>query len=141
MPRLPPRGPGRVFIFPRSAERTEMWTCSYSGGLREERPMPVTSCAGPQFSLERMAISISWGCCDKQLRTGWLRTALAFRSLAAQSCPAFCDPMDCSPPGPLVHGISQTRILKWVAIFFPKGSSLPRDRTWVSCIGRWILYH
>ena len=33
-----------------------------------------------------------------------------------QSCPAICDPMDCSPPGPSVHGISQARILEWVAI-------------------------
>ena len=26
--------------------------------------------------------------------------------------------MDCSPPGPFVHGISQARILEWVAISF-----------------------
>ena len=26
--------------------------------------------------------------------------------------------MDCSPPGSSVHGISQARILEWVAIFF-----------------------
>ena len=32
-------------------------------------------------------------------------------------------------------------ILEWVAIPFSRGSSQPRDRTWVSCIGRWILYH
>ena len=32
-------------------------------------------------------------------------------------------------------GISQIRILKWVAI------SWPRDRTHISCISRWILYH
>ena len=30
----------------------------------------------------------------------------------------FGDPMDCSPPGSSVHGISQTRILKWVAISY-----------------------
>ena len=33
-----------------------------------------------------------------------------------QSCPTLCDPMDCSPPGSSVHGISQARILEWVAI-------------------------
>ena len=27
-----------------------------------------------------------------------------------------CDPMDCSLPGSSVHGISQARILEWVAI-------------------------
>ena len=45
-----------------------------------------------------------------------------------------CDPMDCSPPGSSVHGISQARILEWVAIPFYRGSSQPRDWTWVSCI-------
>ena len=29
---------------------------------------------------------------------------------------ALCDPIYCSPPGSSVHGISQTRILEWVAI-------------------------
>ena len=40
-----------------------------------------------------------------------------------------------SPPGSSVHGISQARILEWVAISFSKGSSQPRDRTCVTCIG------
>ena len=58
-----------------------------------------------------------------------------------QSCPTVCDPMDCSLPGSSVHGISQARILEWVAISYPRGSSWPRDQTWVSSTGRWILYH
>ena len=49
--------------------------------------------------------------------------------------------MDCSPQRSSVHGISQARILQWVAILFSRGSSQPRDQTWVFCIGRWILYH
>ena len=36
-------------------------------------------------------------------------------SEVAQSCPTPRDPMDCSPPGPSVHGIFQARVLKWVA--------------------------
>ena len=51
----------------------------------------------------------------------------------AQSCQTLCDPMDSSPPGSSVHGILQVRILEWVAISFSRGSSLPRDRTQVSC--------
>ena len=39
--------------------------------------------------------------------------------LATQSCLTLCDPMNCSPPGFSVHGISQTRILEWAAISFP----------------------
>ena len=40
-----------------------------------------------------------------------------------------------------VHGISQTRILEWVAITFCRGSFQPRDSTHLCCIGRQILYH
>ena len=42
--------------------------------------------------------------------------------------------MNYSPPGSSVHGIHQARILEWVAIPFSRGSSWPRDWTWVSCI-------
>ena len=52
----------------------------------------------------------------------------------------FCDPMDCSPPSFSVHGISQARILEWVAISFSRASSWCRDQTCISWIGRWILY-
>ena len=38
-----------------------------------------------------------------------------------------CHPMDYSPQGSSVHGISQARILKWVAISLSRGSSRPRD--------------
>ena len=54
--------------------------------------------------------------------------------LVAQSCPTLCSPMDCSLPGTSVHGILQARVLEWVAIPFSRGSSRPRDQTWVSHI-------
>ena len=54
--------------------------------------------------------------------------------LVAQLCPTLCDPLDYSLPGSSVHGISQVRILEWVAISFSRESSWPRDRTHVSCI-------
>ena len=38
--------------------------------------------------------------------------------LVAKSYPTLCNSMDCSPPGSSVHGISQARILEWVAIPF-----------------------
>ena len=51
-----------------------------------------------------------------------------------------CDPMDCSPPGSSVYGISQARILEWVAISFSRGSCGSRDQTQVSCIaGRFFF--
>ena len=64
--------------------------------------------------------------------------------LCPQSCPTLCNPMGCSPPGSSVCGIFQARILEQTSISFSKWSSQPRDRThvsYVSCIGRWILYH
>ena len=51
------------------------------------------------------------------------------------------DPMDCSPPGSSIHEISQARILEWVATSFSRGSSKPRDKTHIFCIGRLIIYH
>ena len=44
-------------------------------------------------------------------------------SEVAQSCPALCDPVDCSPPGSSVRGILQARILEGLP--FPSPGDLP----------------
>ena len=65
-------------------------------------------------------------------------------AVCAQSRPTLCNSRDYSPPGSSAHGISQARILEWVAISSSRGSSQPRDRTHVSCgssSGKQILYH
>ena len=68
----------------------------------------------------------------------------------AKLYPTFCNPVDkprdsgSSPGGGSVHGISEARILEWVAISSSRGSSQTRDLTQVSCvscIGRQILYY
>ena len=43
--------------------------------------------------------------------------------LVAQSCLTLCHLMDCSLPGSSVHGISQAKILEWVAIPFSRDPS------------------
>ena len=48
----------------------------------------------------------------------------------------FLQPMDCSPPGSLVHGTLQARTLERVATSYFRGSSQPRDGTCVSCVWR-----
>ena len=61
-----------------------------------------------------------------------------------QLCSTLCDPMDHSPQGSSVHGILQARRLEWVAVPSSRGSSLPRDGiclSYISCIGRQVLYH
>ena len=52
----------------------------------------------------------------------------------AWSCLTLFNSMDCSPPGPCVHGILQPGILEWVAIPFSRGFSQSRDPTQVSFI-------
>ena len=52
-----------------------------------------------------------------------------------------CDPVDCSPPGSPIHGISQARVLEWVAIPFSRGSSWLRNWNCILCSGRQTLYH
>ena len=52
-------------------------------------------------------------------------------SEVAQWCRTLHSSMDCSLPGSSIHGIFRTRILEWVVISFSRGSSQPRDRTWV----------
>ena len=69
-----------------------------------------------------------------------MTSLMKVKLLVAQSCLTLCDPMDCSLAGFSVHGILQATILEWVASPFSRGSSLPRDRTWVLLHYRQIVY-
>ena len=51
---------------------------------------------------------------------------------STHGCETLSDPMDYSLPGSCIHGIVQARVLEWGAIAFSRGSSPPRDQTWVS---------
>ena len=48
--------------------------------------------------------------------------------LIPKLCLTLCDPRDCRLPGSSVHGISQARILEWVASSFSGRYSGFRDR-------------
>ena len=111
--------------------------CQGSGGSREpgafgrSQTLNVTSrindCTRRPSSLHFLILKRrrwGWGSCRERLA----RTSV----LVAQSC--LCDPMDCSPPGLSVHGISQARTLECVAMPSSRGSSQRRDRTRVSRI-------
>ena len=61
--------------------------------------------------------------------------------VCTQSCLTVCD--RCGPPGSSVHGVSQARILEWLALASSGGSSQPRNRTCLSCVSctdRRVLY-
>ena len=105
------------------------------------------SCRSQSFKLQRSSCS--------QRDTLHIRQFLSTQSFmfllflqavkikVAQSCPTLYHATDCSPPASSVRGILQARIVEWVAISLPRGSSQPRDQTRVSisCIGGWVLYH
>ena len=63
-----------------------------------------------------------------------LYISIVSESEVAQLCPTLCDRMDCSLSGSSIHGIFQARVLEWITISFSRGSSRPRNRTWVSRI-------
>ena len=60
--------------------------------------------------------------------------------LVTKLCLTLCNPKECSPPVSSVHGISQARILEWVAVS-SREYSWTGEKTCISCIGRQILYH
>ena len=75
----------------------------------------------------------------KSLEPG--RACMGMHAESLQTCSTCFDPMDCSPADSSNPGILQARILEWVAMPFFRGSSPPRDQTWVPHItGGWILY-
>ena len=60
--------------------------------------------------------------------------------LVTKSCPALCDPMDCSPTGSSVHEISQAKILEWIAISFFRGNLWTRNEPLTyALVGRFFI--
>ena len=61
-----------------------------------------------------------------------------------QSCLTLTTLWNAAHQAPLSMGFSRQKKLEWIAMPSSMGSSQPRDRTYisyVSCIGRWVLYH
>ena len=57
--------------------------------------------------------------CQQKLIEFYITKGRKKESEVAQACLTLCDPMDCSLPGSSVHGVSQARILAWVAFLSP----------------------
>ena len=66
--------------------------------------------------------------------SSWFSPVVCTRAKSLQSCLTLCDPMDCSPPGSSVLGISQARILEWVAL-------LPKNEHLASFYSKGFLAH
>ena len=93
----------------------------------------------------------SWGNFErKSWKYNW-RTFLKKKLCSAVHCLCACVlshaqlfaiPWTVRLPGYSVHGLSQARILEWVAISSSRGSSQPRGGAFrISCMGRLIFYH
>ena len=79
---------------------------------------------------------IQHSCLENPMKKQYKKHETTFLLLffVTKLCPALCNPMEYSPPGSTVHGISQARILECVDIFFSRGSSWPRDWIHVSLL-------
>ena len=96
--------------------------------LGEQFPWNVWELQNPSYKVliclsEKESVSVACNQC-----------ALMWEVSVTQLCSTLSDPTDYSPPGSSVHGILQARILEWVAMPFCRGSSEPRDQTWVSSV-------
>ena len=78
---------------------------------------------------------------DDAFKENCLMESWLLMCVCARSCLILSDPVDCSPPGSSVHGISQARIPEWLAIPFSRGIFPTQGSNHVSCTGRQILYH
>ena len=88
--------------------------------------------------LPEQSVLVSQGSCQKLTQLGCLKTMGMYSLTAWRLCCVLCSVSQLW--GSFVCGILQARRLEWVAIPFCRQPSLPRDRTWVSCIWRQILY-
>ena len=94
----------------------------------------ITACVWADQRWEKQSHRSQWG-------QTFQRICRLFAGLVPESCSPLWDPMDYSLPSFFIHGISQARILEWVALSFSRGSSRPRDQICTSDIGRGILHH
>ena len=82
----------------------------------------------PQLHPEMFILLIFLHTWDLSCYTTWVWGYLWRWVLVVQLCLTLCDRMNCSPPGTSVIGISQARILEWIAIPYSRRSS--QSRAW-----------
>ena len=91
-----------------------------SPGIENGNPLQY-SCLGEFHGQRSLAGYNSYAKSCTRL-SAWAHThPVCCWGLVVKSCQLFCDAMDCSPPGSSFHGISQARILEWVAVSFSRG--------------------
>ena len=114
-------------------------------------PLSESSCQQPIMELNPKVVWFKQDLNQLNQTCGFVKKTIIKLSFGSCCCCCCClvtkisltlfAPIDCSPPGSSVHGISQAGILEQFAISFSRVSSWSRDQTHISCIGRWNLYH
>ena len=74
---------------------------------------------------------------DAQMSTCSLIQMKMHVCVCAQLCPTLWDTMDSCLPVSSIHGISQARILEWVAISSSRVCSWPKDKTYLLHLLHW----
>ena len=133
----------RVSISPNFLSNTWLPRCTRTTLTYQPQP-------GPHLHHKQIAVrKREWIAPTKSILFCMSSTSFSVSSVCLQSKSIMClmvlSRSFVSNPLPLhgssVLGISQARILECVVIPFSRGSSLSRDWTRVSCIGRWVLFH
>ena len=106
---------------------TPAWTCYTSLGIERSHTKHPTGQPCSQGRLSTSTEADNW-------TTPMASSSLSSPEVKLLSHVRLCNPMDCSLPDSPIHGIFQARVLECIAISFSRGSSPPRDWTWVSCI-------
>ena len=117
----------------------ELQACSLPSEAPEKPSVSCQKKKYPEERLKRMQRSRRWQsdqnvkakkkkkkCCQHHA------TLSCCCCLVSQSCLTLCDSTDCSLTASSVHGISQARILEWVAISSSRVSSQLRDGLCIS---------
>ena len=109
-------------------------TVKFKKQWREDKIWPTDRLGNSQF-INSQTI--------QQIHHIYIHVHVCLHVQSLQSCLTLCNPTDSSPLGYSHHGISQARILEWVAMPTSRGLSRPGDQTRV-CLHllhcRWILY-
>ena len=101
--------------------------------MKNSNRLRVKHFVGPMFQFW-------WISCLERRRNMQFCTSISVHAWSVRCIQLFAILRTVACQAPLSE-ISQAKTLEWVTIPFSKGSSRPRDRTHVSYIGRWILYH
>ena len=136
-------GSGRSLMNQRRPLEVCWLFCFLIQNQQDSMELPMGFGVSLKFKSMLCYLQHAWSCVNKSPSASVFETVSSTCvcvCVCAQLCQILCNLMDYSPPGSSVHGIFWARIEKWVAISFSRGSSWPRDKICVSCIGRQIFF-